>query len=216
MADKYNRSKLIIRPNKGDPPGKTKIANALRKLLETKDFSAITTADISKTSGINESLIYRYFESKRGLLHQVMEDYIRISNQIIERAVAEVEGTEEKLKAYIFNSILISDQNRVYAKIFLFEVRNFSGFFESPSYEFIKKYAGILNGIIEQGIEEGLFRRDIDAKYIRDLIAGAIEHYLMPNIIFKRKMDPDVYAENFYKIVFEGIANRDARNGGLC
>ena len=56
-------------PNHSDPPGKIKIAEALRILLKEKDFNSITTADISRTSGVNEALIYRYYKDKRGLLH---------------------------------------------------------------------------------------------------------------------------------------------------
>jgi hypothetical protein len=37
-------------PNQSDPPGKIKIAEALKKLLREKDFNSITTADISRTS----------------------------------------------------------------------------------------------------------------------------------------------------------------------
>ena len=51
------------------PPGGIKIAMALRDLLENKDFNSITTAEIAQASGVNEALIYRYFGSKRDLLH---------------------------------------------------------------------------------------------------------------------------------------------------
>jgi len=37
-------------PNHSDPPGKIKIAEALRNLLKEKDFNSITTADISISS----------------------------------------------------------------------------------------------------------------------------------------------------------------------
>ena len=53
------------------PPGKIKLAKALRVLLEEKDFNSITTAEIASTAGTNEALIYRYFGDKRGLLHRL-------------------------------------------------------------------------------------------------------------------------------------------------
>ena len=63
-------------PTHSDPPGKVKIAEALKILLREKDFNSITTADISRTSGVNEALIYRYFKDKRGLLHDVLAEYL--------------------------------------------------------------------------------------------------------------------------------------------
>ena len=52
-----------------DPPGKIKIADALKTLLKEKDFNSITTAEIAATSGVNEALIYRYYKDKRGLVN---------------------------------------------------------------------------------------------------------------------------------------------------
>ncbi|MEK6196201.1 MAG: TetR/AcrR family transcriptional regulator, partial [Deltaproteobacteria bacterium] len=54
------------------PPARLKLAAAMRRLLRTKDFNSITTAEISRTAKANEALIYRYFKDKRGLLHHVL------------------------------------------------------------------------------------------------------------------------------------------------
>jgi hypothetical protein len=43
------------------PPGRVKITQALKSLLENKEFSAITTAEISRKAGVTEALIYKYF-----------------------------------------------------------------------------------------------------------------------------------------------------------
>ena len=56
---------------RGDyPPGRVKIVQALVGLLVRKDFNAITTAEIAKTAGVTEALIYKYFKDKRDLLYQ--------------------------------------------------------------------------------------------------------------------------------------------------
>ncbi len=62
--------------NRPFPPGRIKIADALRFLLEDKDFGDITTAEIAKTAGVTEALIYKYFKDKRDLLYQVLAEYL--------------------------------------------------------------------------------------------------------------------------------------------
>ena len=52
-------------PAKKFPPGRVKIADALRTLLEQKEFNAITTAEISRQAGVTEALIYKYFKESR-------------------------------------------------------------------------------------------------------------------------------------------------------
>ena len=57
-------------------PARIKIADALRGLLEKKEFNAITTAEIARSAGVTEALIYKYFKDKRDLLHQVLVEYL--------------------------------------------------------------------------------------------------------------------------------------------
>ncbi len=73
-----------IRPEaRSQPPGRIKIMNALRSLLEEKEFSAITWAEIAQTAGVNEGLIYKYFKDRRNLLHQVLKEYLEGSENVL-------------------------------------------------------------------------------------------------------------------------------------
>ena len=47
-----------------DPPGKIKIADALKTLLKEKDYNSITSSEISNTSGVKEALIYQNNKDK--------------------------------------------------------------------------------------------------------------------------------------------------------
>ena len=62
------------------PPGRLEIVASLKTLLAEKDFGAITTAEIAKTAGVTEALIYKYFKDKRDLLHQILSEYLGIPN----------------------------------------------------------------------------------------------------------------------------------------
>ena len=41
---------------KPPPPGRIKIVQALKSLLEAREFSAITTAEIARSAGVTEAL----------------------------------------------------------------------------------------------------------------------------------------------------------------
>lgn len=202
MTEKTKKNK---RKTKGDPPGKAKLVNALRTLLKKKDFASITTAKLAKTAGVNEALIYRYFNSKRGLLHQVTEDYLKESNKAFRKELKDIAGAKERLRCFIANTFRTYEKNYVFAKIILLEARNFPGFFKSLSYDFVKDYSNILMEIIQEGVAEGVFRNDMEPRFIRDFIIGTIEHYIMPDVLFNRKSNPDLYTENICKIAFKGI-----------
>ena len=58
------------------PPSMVKLADALETLLKEKDFNSISAAEISRTAQVNESLLYRYFKDKRGVLHFILHNYM--------------------------------------------------------------------------------------------------------------------------------------------
>jgi len=155
MATRSEKNKIPLNGNyHSDPPGKIKIVQALKKLLEEKDFNSITTAEIAKTSGVNESLIYRYFKDKRGLLHYILAEGMRDSENKIRTDLRDIKGPVNKLRKLIWDSIYYYDRHRVFAKILLLEVRNFPGYFESETYQLARQYSRILLNLIKEGIAD--------------------------------------------------------------
>jgi AcrR family transcriptional regulator len=202
--------KVIFHPDKHkeDPPGKIKIANALKTLLKEKDFNSITSAEIAHTSGVNEALIYRYYNDKRGLLHHILSNYLRQSGSQIDSYLRDISGSLNKLKKIIWHTFETYDKNRIFAKILLVEVRNFPGYFKSETYFLAKQYSLVVLRLLKEGIESGEFRKDISAWHMMQTIIGAIEHLILPSVIFDRKLDIDACTNSLYKILFNGIINK--------
>ena len=188
-----------------DPPGKIKIADALKTLLEEKDFNSITSAEIAATSGVNEALIYRYYKDKRGLLHHVLSEYLRDSESQIDRYLRDTQGTFNRLKKVIWHTFDTYDKNSIFAKILLIEVRNFPGYFKSETYALAKQYSIIILKLLKEGIENGEIRDDISAWHMMQTIIGAIEHLILPSLIFNRKLDIHACTENLCRILCEGV-----------
>jgi len=187
------------------PSGRTKLANALRHLLAQKDFSSITTAEISRTSGVNEALIYRYFGDKRGLLHAVLSEYLENFAEKVDWGLKGIEGAENKLRKFIWSSIYFYDQDRVFSKILLLEVRNYPGYFSSETYEIVKHYSNLLLAVIQAGMEKKEIRSDIKASSVRQVILGGIEHLVLPAVINDGPIDPDELTEHFCSMILTGL-----------
>lgn len=190
------------------PPSRLKITQALKVLLRDKDFNSITTAEISRVAGVNEALIYRHFIDKRGLLHAVLSEYLQdfVANLTLD--LKGIHGAVNKIRKFVWASIHYYSEDRVFSRIQLLEVRNFPGYFDSETYQMVRKYAGLLMEIIEEGVESGAIRNDIAPSGIRQLILGAIEHSCLPAIIFDHKIDNDALADNLCEILFYGITRK--------
>lgn len=194
--------------NRPYPPGRIKIAKAFLELLETKEFQAITTAEIARKAGVTEALIYKYFEDKRGLLHQVLKEYLEEFLIQFQRDLKGIKGVLNKLRKLIWSHIHVYANNRVFARILFVEVRNHLDYYKSETYELVKQYSKILLDLIEEGVREGEIRDDIPPKLIRQVIFGSIEHVCLTGVIFKREISPDDLTEDLCKFIFSGIERK--------
>ncbi|UCD77519.1 MAG: TetR/AcrR family transcriptional regulator [Desulfobacterales bacterium] len=189
------------------PPGRVKIVAALKTLLEKKEFGAITTAEIAKTAGVTEALIYKYFKDKRDLLHQLLSDYLEQYRARMIQDLGGVKGALNKLRKLIWSHINVYATNKVFAKILLIEVRNYPDYYKSETYERVREYSDIVLKIIEEGIQNKEIRNDVSPKLLRHGILGSIEQVCLSGITFGRDIDPDELTEQLCEFFFKGIIN---------
>lgn len=187
------------------PPGRNKIVEAVKHLLENKEFQAITTAEIAKTAGVTEPLIYKYFKDKRDLLTQVLEGYLEQYISRVQIDLKGIKGALNKLRKLIWTHIYHYSTNRIFAKIILLEVKGFPIYFQSRTFQLSQKYGDIILKIIEEGINESEIRDDIQPNSLKHLILGGIERVVLPGLIFNKDISPDVLTENLCNLLFFGI-----------
>ncbi|MGO9572118.1 MAG: TetR/AcrR family transcriptional regulator [Desulfomonilaceae bacterium] len=175
---------------------------ALTSLMVEKEFVSITIADIAKTAGVTEGLIYKYFRDKRDLLHQVLAEHVSFFVGQVETEVKGTKGPLDKLRKLIRIHVGMYAHHRVFARMLLLEVRNYADYFNSSAYETVKRYTGLLMDIIAEGIAEGSIRQDIPATEIRQAILGGIEHVCLPGVIFNRTINPEAVSSHLCEIIF--------------
>ena len=189
---------------KTNPPGRIKIMKSFSSLMAQKDFHSITTAQIAKNAQVTEGLIYKYFKDKKDLLYQVLNEHLLTFQVKIEAGIANEKSCIKQLEIIIFSSLESYVQNRIFSRILLLEVRNSLDFFDSITYEMVRKYSCTILEIIEKGIKKGELKSDLDALILRKLILGAIEHACLGEVIFGRELDIDKVSTGISNIVFNG------------
>ena len=187
------------------PPGKTKILNALSLLLEQKNFNAITTAGIAKEAGVTEGLIYKYFKDKKDLLFELLGENLTLFHQNLTIKLDKKEAAVEKLKAFITTTTKAYLKNRVFGRILLLEVRNSPEYFESRAHATMTLLETSIHEIIIKGVEQGELRQEIDPQVLLRVMLGAIEHACLNAIIFNRDLDAAAVTNQINDIIFKGI-----------
>jgi TetR/AcrR family transcriptional regulator, fatty acid metabolism regulator protein len=188
------------------PPGYDKIVGALKLLLKEKEFNAITWAEIARTAGVNEALIYKYFRDRRNLLYQVLRQFLEKYIAQVDEDLKGTSGALNKLRKAIRAHFNIYSQDRIFARILILEVRNYPDYFESETYELVKYWTNSILEIIEEGVRNGEIRSDISSRHLRQMILGGIEHLCLPAVIFGQEFSPDTLTEELCEFIFHGIA----------
>lgn len=191
------------------PPGRIKIVLALKSLLGHKEFNAITTAEIAKTAGVTEALIYKYFKDKRDLLHQLLSEYLEQYRAQLIQAIRGINGAFNRLRKLIWYHINVYATNRVFARILLIEVRNYPDYYKSETYRRVKEYSDVVLQVIEEGVQNGEIRSDLPPKLIRYGILGSIEQVCLSGIIFDKQINPDELTEQLCDFIFQGIERKN-------
>jgi AcrR family transcriptional regulator len=188
------------------PPGKLKIAGAMRSLLEDRTFESITIAEIAATAGVTEGLIYKYFKDRRDILHHVLKEHYQQFLVQIERDLQGIDGALNKLRKIIWSSIERYANHRVFARIILLEVRNSEVYFQSEAYGLVQQFNRIIIGIINEGIADGEIKDTLPPAYIRNAIFGTIEHSCLNRIFFDEPVSTNEAAKHITDLLFLGIA----------
>jgi AcrR family transcriptional regulator len=147
------------------------IAVACTELLLDKGIKNLTITEIAKTAGIGKGTVYDYFENKEQIVFEIIRNFIeKHNNNLLEQSDKKTSAKQKIL--YLFDFFLSEyksyekhlDVYREYLSVTL------SSKF-SPMIEFNKECSGFIRNILENIIEEGIKKGEIE-EVSRSLIDG--------------------------------------------
>jgi len=142
---------------------KQKILQAAEQAFAEKGLYGARVDEISELAGVNKRMIYAHFGSKENL-------YVAVLDVVYERIAAFEEDIlnqeadcVELIKKQIENSFVFLHQNPTFVKIVLWENLNEAKYLkESMGKQAKTKTFDLLKKIIRKGVEQGVFRSDLD------------------------------------------------------
>ena len=142
------------------------------KIVGQKGLNDATIAEIAKSAGVADAVIYQYFKGKEDLVFSIplarAEDYY---SQLGEHLQG-IRDAENRLSKIIWYHLRYSDINPDFTKIFYYDCLSSKDFYSHPGHSFVRKYAQILLSCLEEGVANGEFRSDADPRLVRDMLMG--------------------------------------------
>jgi TetR/AcrR family fatty acid metabolism transcriptional regulator len=180
QEDKNNKAEAVI--------------NAALKVFAEKGFSKAKISEIAELAGVADGTVYEYFESKEDLLLSIpVGRYERYLENL--SGAFEITHPARKLRRLIMYHFLSFLTDRHFLKVFLLELQLRKHFYGSKAFESFKKYYGIIEDVVKEGIETGAFRPEVNPRVFRNMFLGAFSHMALRWLILKTETETDMMEE---------------------
>ncbi|OIO91949.1 MAG: hypothetical protein AUK03_10350 [Anaerolineae bacterium CG2_30_64_16] len=184
------------------------IIEAATAVFAAKGFDVATMEDIADAAGINKATIYLYLKNKDALIRAIAEQLFAQELAGLQAAHDLPGAATERLTAYYES--LIADEAEVLPLMPIFyefcalglrrdEVR-------AVISEFIDQVTGLLESIIQDGIDSGEFaptEARQAARALDALLSGTLLHW----VYAPEEVDVDAQLRYGIRLMFRGLAN---------
>ena len=177
------------------------ILSAASRMMTRKGFEGSRLNEIAQEAGITEPTIYLHFKGKVDLLFSVAERHMARYFLFLDEHQQGISGAHNKLRKLVWAHLRYSDINREFMSLVLFDCRNNRNFYQSGAYKLVRKYAGILSSILDEGVREKIFRADMNIGLVRDIIFGLMDYEAIRYFVTREKPDAVLDLEEIMQLL---------------
>ncbi len=190
---------------------KNRIMGKARELFYHLGITAVTMDQLADELGMSKKTLYQYFPSKEALLQEIIHAVTDQCDCYVGELMADksmdfvqrLKHMMEYLTKNIYSqwsTVLVSDMKRnwpeIWAKIMEFRRQRI---FQDTAM------------LIHEGVENGVFRKDLDEKLVVHIWATAIQGLVTPDALNQMPYTASQVFDAIQKVFFEGLLTDSGR-----
>lgn len=181
-----------------------KILEKCERLFMRYGIKSVTMDDVSCELGMSKKTLYQYFENKEELIHKVTQNHFTCQNKVIEHiihhsktAIDEMIGISNWMNTMSknLNPSLVFDLKKYHPQSW----QIFNDHRNTEVYNCIKHN-------LERGIQEGLYREELDTEVLARIYIARMEMLLDAEIFPYDKFPPEKTFKVFMDYHIRGLA----------
>jgi AcrR family transcriptional regulator len=174
-------------------------------------FSTVTMNEIAGGLGMSKKTVYTHFPSKEDLASEMVKRMQQeISTQINALVDDKAMDFIEKLKRILQ---ITADHHSKLTPHFRMDLQKHAPHVCKCTDDFQRNQIhSVVSRVIHQGIEQGVFRRDLDETIVASVFIAAFQSLLKPELLAQGGWSIAQALDTIRKIMFEGIMTDDARS----
>lgn len=182
------------------------IIDAAVKVIASNGYHHAKVSQIAKEAGVADGTIYLYFKNKEDVLISMFTEKISRFAGNVRDSLARLERPEDQLRELIHMhfDFLSGDPNM--AIVTQIELRQSDRASRIEIGKVVKTYLDMIDELIEKGIEQGVFRQEMDARLARKMIFGTLDEMVTAWVMKDMKYDLKAMADPIFEMFLKGIS----------
>jgi TetR/AcrR family fatty acid metabolism transcriptional regulator len=162
-------------------------------------------AQIAKSAGVADGTIYLYFDGKEDLLITIFREHTRSYLRALEQRMANINHAEERLRTAVRHHLETLGRDRALAVVSQVELRHSLKFLSLFSQQEVRDYLNVIRKIVEQGQEEGAFRRNVHPQLVAKAIFGVLDEMVTSWMLSEKDYDRPAPSEQVSDVILTGL-----------
>ena len=163
------------------PDCRGKLMEVGTQLFAERGLNGVSIRELSHAAGASISMVSYYFGGKEGLYSAVLQEQFACFDQI-EEIMRQQAGPVAMIEAYLRWTIHRHRNNPHLLRFYTSELTNPTPYFSSIVSPAIGKVIRILVKIVEEGVRQGAFRREIHAANAALVLAGMVNYFFLSTL----------------------------------
>ncbi|HLR08352.1 MAG TPA: TetR/AcrR family transcriptional regulator [Bacillota bacterium] len=191
---------------KKNKPKYNQIIEAAVEVIAENGYHASQVAKIAKKAGVADGTIYLYFKNKEDILISVFEQKMGQFIEQIANSIDKKQNASDRLYTLIKMHFQQLAENHYLAIVTQLELRQSNKSLRLKINNVLKSYLTVIDKIVEEGIQEGVFRNDINPPLVRQMIFGTIDEIVTNWVMKEQKYDLINQASQVHDLIMNGLA----------
>lgn len=192
---------------KKNKPKYNQIIEAAVQVIAENGYHTSQVSKIAKKAGVADGTIYLYFKNKEDILISVFEEKMgqfinRISDEIKKK-----DNANDKLYVLIQMHFRQLSEDPHLAVVTQLELRQSNPALRIQINKVLKPYLAVIDSIIQEGIEEKIFRNKLNIPLVRQMIFGTLDETVTNWVMKERKYNLIQQALEVHTLLTEGITS---------
>ncbi len=181
------------------------ILDAAVKTIAQTGYHRSRVTDIAREAGVADGTVYLYFKNKEDILISLFQSLMVRFVKDLWSELTHCRNADEKIKAIITYHLTTLANNPDQAKVTQIELRQIDQAINEGISKPLKKYFDLIEEVIIEGKEQGLYRQDLDTRTARKVLFGGIDEVVTCWVMSNKHYDLTALSEPVFDLLVKGL-----------